>query len=151
MPDEELRELANRAVAESAAAADDAALEAARVKYLGRKEGALSEATKRIAKLPPEEKPAYGAAVNEAKLRIERALEERTGALREARVARDLGGEREDMSLPPRRGRGGRPHPLSPTVRAVCPVFATTGFEARGGPEIQGGYYNFEALNIPPG
>src|SRR5439155_168556 len=44
MPGEELRELANRAVAEIAGAADDAALEAARVKYLGRKEGALSEA-----------------------------------------------------------------------------------------------------------
>jgi len=151
MPGEELRELANRAVAEIAGAADDAALEAARVKYLGRKEGALSEATKRIAKLPPGEKPAYGAAVNEGKLRIERALEERTRALREARVARDLGGEREDMSLPPRRVRVGRLHPISQTVREVSRVFATMGFETVEGPEIEWDYYNFEALNIPPG
>ena len=57
MAGEDLKELADRAVAEIAAA-DDAALEAARVKYLGRKEGALTEATKHIAKLPAADKPA---------------------------------------------------------------------------------------------
>ena len=69
MTGEDLKELANRAVAEIGAAADEAALEAARVKYLGRK-GALNEATKGIAKLPAAEKPGYGAALNEAKGRI---------------------------------------------------------------------------------
>ena len=53
MAGEDLKDLADRAAAEIAAAADEAALEAARVRYLGRKEGALTEATKRIAALPP--------------------------------------------------------------------------------------------------
>ena len=51
MAGDDLKELADRAVAEISATADEAALEAARVKYLGRK-GALSDATKGIAKLP---------------------------------------------------------------------------------------------------
>ena len=151
MAGEDLKELADRAVAEIAAAADEAALEAARVKYLGRKEGALTEATKQIAKLPAAEKPAYGAAVNEAKRRIEGALEQRGAALRAKALEGDLGAESEDMTLPPRRVRVGRLHPISQTTREVSRVFATMGFETVEGPEIEWDYYNFEALNIPPG
>src|SRR5437763_840343 len=81
--------LADRAVAEIAAATDEAALEGARVKYLGRK-GALSEATKSIAKLPVADKPAYGAALNEAKRRTEAALDERAAALRAKAIEHDL-------------------------------------------------------------
>src|SRR5438093_7621630 len=151
MAGEDLKELADRAVAEIAAAADEAALEAARVKYLGRKEGALTEATKQIAKLPAAEKPAYGAAVNEAKRRIEGALEQRGAALRAKALEGDLGAESEDMTLPPRRVRVGRLHPTSQATREVSGVFATMGFETVEGPEIEWDYYNFEALNIPPG
>jgi len=115
------RELADRGAAEISAAADEAALEAARVKYLGRK-GALSEATKGIAKLPPSEKPAYGAALNDAKGRIEAALDERGRALRAKSLERDLGGERE--LLRERVGRVGqaaliRRDPLLQVVSAV--------------------------------
>src|SRR5712691_7430144 len=115
MAADDLKELADRAVAEIAAAMDVDALEAARVRYLGRKEGALTEPTKRIATLHAKARPAYGAAVNEAKQRIEAALDERAAALRGAAVAHDLAAEREDMTLPPRRVRVGRLHPISQT------------------------------------
>lgn len=147
---EDLKALADRAVAEIAAA-DEAALEAARLKYLGRKDGALTDAMKEIAKLPAAERPAYGAAVNNAKRRVEAALDERGAALRTTALERDIGAEREDMTLPPRRVRVGRLHPISQTVREVSRVFATMGFETVEGPEIESDYYNFEALNIPPG
>jgi phenylalanyl-tRNA synthetase alpha chain len=148
---EDLKAIADQAVAEIAAAVDDAALEAARVRYLGRKDGALSEATKRIASLPPDEKPAYGAAVNAAKERVEKALEERRAGLRSATVERELTADHEDMTLPPRRVRLGRLHPITQTMREVSRIFATLGFETVEGPEIEWDYYNFEALNIPPG
>ena len=124
----DLKELADRAIAEISAAADEAALEAARVKYLGRK-GSLSEASKGIAKLQPSEKPAYGAALNEAKGRIESSLDERGAALRAKALERDLGAEREDMTLPPRRVRVGRLHPITQTVREVSRIFGSLGFE----------------------
>jgi len=147
---QDLKMLADRAVAEIAASADDAALEAARVRYLGRKDGEVTQATKRIATLPASEKPAYGAAANEARARIEAALEGRGAALRGARVDQTLG-EREDLTLPGRPVRIGRLHPVSATIRDVSRIFATMGFETVEGPEIETDYYNFEALNIPPG
>jgi phenylalanyl-tRNA synthetase alpha chain len=151
MAAEDLKQLADRAVAEIATAADEATLEAARVRYLGRKNSVLSEATKRIAGLPAGEKPAFGTALNQAKRRIEGALAERETALRRAAIDRELGGQSEDMTLPPRRVRVGRLHPISQTVREVSRVFATLGFETVEGPEIEWDYYNFEALNIPQG
>src|SRR5688500_14453173 len=147
---QDLKMLADRAVAEIAASADDAALEAARVRYLGRKDGEVTQATKRIATLPASEKPAYGAAANEARARIEAVLEGRGAALRGARVDQTLG-EREDLTLPGRPVRIGRLHPVSATIRDVSRIFATMGFETVEGPEIETDYYNFEALNIPPG
>ena len=146
----DLKALADRAVAEIAACADDAALEAARVRYLGRRDGALTQATKQIATLPAKDKPEYGAAVNDAKSRIEAALESRGTALRHSRVDHSLG-EGEDLTLPGRPVRIGRLHPVTAAIRDVSRVFATMGFETVEGPEIETDYYNFEALNIPPG
>jgi len=98
---EDLKALADRAVAEIGACADDAALEAARIRYLGRKDGEVTQATKQIATLPGKDKPAYGAAVNEAKARIEAALESRGDALHSASIDSSLR-ERIDLTLPPR-------------------------------------------------
>src|SRR3977135_2901999 len=147
---QDLKGLADRAVAEIAACADDAALEAARIRYLGRRDGAPRQPTKQIATLPAKDKPAYGAALNEAKARVEEALETRTAALRGASIDRGLLW-REDLTLPGRPGRIGRVHPVTATIREVSRVFATMGFETVEGPEIETDYYNFEALNIPPG
>ena len=144
----DLKELADDAVRAIGAAADDAALESARVRYLSRKDGLITTATKAIATLPAAERPAYGQAVNDAKRRIEAALEERETALRGATIERNLG-ETADLTLPPRRIRLARTHPVSRTIREITRVLATLGFEAIEGPEVEWDYYNFEALNIP--
>ena len=46
---------------------DSTELEAARIKYLGRKEGLVTGLMKQMAALPAEEKPSFGAAVNTIK------------------------------------------------------------------------------------
>ncbi|HET7700208.1 MAG TPA: phenylalanine--tRNA ligase subunit alpha [Candidatus Limnocylindria bacterium] len=145
---EELVRLADEAAREIADAADEAALEALRVRYLARKDGVVTAATKVIATLPAGERPAYGQAVNAAKRRIEAALSERERTLRDAAIASSLG-EQADLTLPPRRVRMGRLHPISRTIREITRVLATMGFEAVEGPEVEWDYYNFEALNIP--
>jgi len=144
----DLTRIADEAVKDIAAAADDAALEAARVRYLSRKDGVVTSATKAIATLPNAEKPAYGQAVNEAKRRIEAALESRGAELRGGAIDKSLR-ESADLTLPPRRVRLGRLHPISRTIREITRVLATMGFEAVEGPEVEFDYYNFEALNIP--
>lgn len=144
----DLKRLADDAVKEIAGAADTDALEAVRVRYLSRKDGLVTSATKAIATLPNAEKPAYGQAVNEAKRRIDEALAARTEELRTGRIEASLH-ETEDLTLPPRRVRLGRLHPISRTIREITRVLATMGFEAVEGPEVEYDYYNFEALNIP--
>lgn len=144
----DLARLAEAAAAEIAGCADEAALESARVRYLSRRDGLLTAATKGIASLPAAERPAYGQALNEAKRRIEAALDERAAALRSTHLERSLG-EQADLTLPPRRVRVGRLHPISRTIREVTGVLASLGFEAVEGPEVEWDYYNFEALNIP--
>jgi phenylalanyl-tRNA synthetase alpha chain len=144
----DLKRLADEAEREISAAVDEAALEAARVRYLSRKDGLVTSATKEIATLPGAEKPAYGQAVNEAKRRIESALEARGTALRSGHIERSLS-DVADLTLPPRRVRLGRLHPISQTIREITRVLATMGFEAVEGPEVELDYYNFEALNIP--
>lgn len=109
---EELVRLADEAAREIADAADEAALEALRVRYLARKDGLVTAATKVIATLPAGERPAHGQAVNAAKRRIEAALAERERTLRDAAIAASLG-EQADLTLPPRRVRIGRLHPIS--------------------------------------
>lgn len=143
-------ELAARAEAEIAAAPDEAALEALRVRYVGRRDGEITLALKELPKLPADERPAYGAAGNAARERIEAALARRGASLRGAELERELTGPAEDLTLPPRRVRVGRYHPITTTIREISRIFAGMGFEAVEGPEVEWDYYNFEALNIPP-
>jgi len=147
----ELGELTTRALREIADAPNEAALEAVRVRYLGRKDGALTMRVKAVATLPAAERPAAGAALNRAKSEIDAALEERERGLRDAALKTSISGEALDLSLPGRPVRLGRLHPISRTIREISRIFLGMGFESVEGPEIEWDYYNFEALNIPPG
>ncbi|HSW52711.1 MAG TPA: hypothetical protein VLG93_05740, partial [Sulfuricaulis sp.] len=84
--EEQLKALMREAEAAVAAAADVAAVEDIRVRYLGKK-GALTEQLKNLGKLSPEERPRAGAVVNQAK----EALQEKLGARKQQleTVARD--------------------------------------------------------------
>ena len=149
--DRELAELTESARREIADAPDQAALEAVRVRYLGRKDGELTRRVKSLGSLPAAEKPAAGAALNRAKTDVETALGERERALRERSLSSSLSGEALDLTLPGRPMRLGRLHPISRTIRDISRIFLSMGFEAVEGPEIEWDYYNFEALNIPAG
>ena len=147
----DLADLVARALREIADAPDAAALESVRVRYVGRKDGALTALVKGLAALPAAEKPAAGAAINKAKTEIEAAISERERSLRDASLAASLAGEALDLTLPGRPVRLGRLHPISRTIREITRIFLSMGFEAVEGPEIEWDYYNFEALNIPAG
>ena len=149
--DGDLTDLIERALQEIGAATDEAALEAVRVRYLGRKDGELTTRVKGLASLPAAQKPAAGAALNRTKAQVETALGERERALRERSLASSLAGEALDLTLPGRPVRLGRLHPISRTIREISRIFLSMGFEAVEGPEIEWDYYNFEALNIPAG
>ena len=131
-----------------ASARSSAELEQVRVTYLGR-QGALTQLLRGLGALPAAERPAVGAAANEAKRELEALLEVRVAEAldRERRERRE--GERPDLTLPGRRPPRGALHPLTRVHDEIVAIFAGLGFSVAEGPEIETDYHNFEALNIP--
>ncbi|HEU67679.1 MAG TPA: phenylalanine--tRNA ligase subunit alpha [Candidatus Acetothermia bacterium] len=131
----------------SASAHDPEALEALRVRFLGRK-GALATAFDSLRTLPAEARAAAGKLLNALKDEIAAALEARRAEVeREALQAR-LAGERYDLTLPGTWRPLGRLHPLTQVRREIEEIFLRLGFDVASGPEVETDYYNFEALAI---
>jgi len=129
-------------------AGDLAAIEALRVRYLGKK-SILTEQMKQLGSLPPEERPLFGKAVNDAKEALSSLIEARHGELEQAAIAEQLARERIDVTLPGRGQRSGGLHPVTLTLNRITALFSQLGFEVAEGPEIEDDYHNFTALNIP--
>lgn len=143
-----LGDLVAAASSEIAAARDLAALDAVRVRYLGRK-GLLTARLKGLSELPAKERPAAGQEINRAKQAIQDEIDARREALDAAALEARLRQDALDVSLPGRGlSRGGR-HPVSRAMARIERIFANAGFEVRSGPEIEDDFHNFTALNIP--
>ena len=126
---------------------DADALEAEHTSVLGRKAGVLTAASKAIPSLPPEERRAFGAAVNRVKQAFEEAFAARREAL--AEVERRRAFAAVDLTMPGRaRWVGGR-HPVTVTVEEISGIFRGLGFVVAVGPEAETEWYNFHALNFP--
>jgi phenylalanyl-tRNA synthetase alpha chain len=145
----DLDQLVSQAGGEIEAAADLAALDEVRVRYLGKK-GALTDLLKQLGKVPAEERPARGQAINGAKQQVQGALDARRAALDEARLVAQLAAETIDVTLPGRGQARGGLHPITLTLQRIERLFEQAGFAVVEGPEIEDDYHNFEALNIPP-
>ncbi len=136
------------AEADFAAAGSAAALEDAKARFVG-KSGRVTELLKGLAALPPEQKKTRGAEINQAKARIETALQRRRDALAEAELEGQLRAEALDVTLPGRtRGTGGL-HPVSRTIERIEAIFGSMGFDVADGPEIETDWMSFTALNNP--
>ena len=143
-----LDELEADALIAVAAAGDPAALDAVRVRYLGKK-GLLTRQLKQLGTLPADERPAAGQAINRVKQKVQQAIEDRHRQLQTAALDAQLIREAIDVTLPGRgRMRGGL-HPVTRTMRRIEALFTPLGFTVAEGPEIEDDYHNFEALNIP--
>jgi len=143
-----LSRIVDTALAEFAACGDAAALENAKARYLG-KTGSLTEQLKGLGKLSAADRPAAGARINEAKVRLEAALNARRAALADAKLEAQLAGEALDVTLPGRGLGTGTLHPITRTLERVEALFRSLGFTVADGPEIEDDFHNFTALNTP--
>ena len=153
MPDAPARLPEIRAEAEAAIAAAGSAaeLEELRVRYLGRK-AELTTMLRSIGELPADQRGAVGKGANEVKGALEAALAERTTALEAGEMDERLRTESIDVTLPGDPPRpGGHLHLITQTRREIEDVFLGLGFSVAEGPEVEYDYYNFTALNHPPG
>jgi len=144
-----LSELLHTAQTAIAVAGDLAALDQARVHYLGKK-GVLTDRLKALGQLPPEQRREAGQAINEAKQALETALTARKAGLEAVALDARLAGEAVDVTLPGRGPQPGGYHPLSRTLARIEALFTGIGFTVAEGPEVEDDFRNFEALNIPP-
>jgi phenylalanyl-tRNA synthetase alpha chain len=144
----DLTALAGQALDEVASCAELAALEETRVRWLGKK-GKLTEQLKALGSLPADERPAAGARINEAKEKLQAAIEARREALGRAAIELELTAGRIDVTLPGRGEEAGGLHPLTRARERIEMLFRRAGFEVASGPEIEDDFHNFEALNIP--
>jgi len=143
-----LNELVQQAEAEISSASDLAALDAVRVKFLGKK-GELTARLKGLSLLSAEDRPAAGQEINLAKKAVQEGLNARRDALQSDALSQKLLADAVDVSLPGRgRGIGGR-HPVSRASIRIEKIFRDAGFGVRTGPEIEDDFHNFTALNIP--
>lgn len=145
---EQLQHILNQALQQFTAISDEAELEQAKARYLG-KEGSLTALLKGLGKLSNEERPAAGARINVVKQQIETALQARRDALQQDKLALKLAAESLDVTLPGRGADIGGLHPITLTLQRIEQLFHSLGFAVSSGPEIEHDFYNFTALNIP--
>lgn len=132
-----------------AGASSTEALKALHSQFLG-KSGSIPGLMKTLGTIPADERPAFGKAVNEAKMRVEEAYELALAAAKSAEQAIQFEAERLDITMPARQPNAGREHILQLTMNRIKEVFVGMGFEYGESPELEDFKYNFDALNYPP-
>jgi phenylalanyl-tRNA synthetase alpha chain len=146
-----IEEIRAEATAAIEAAGSSEELEGLRVRYLGRK-AELPGVLRRISELPAEERGKVGGAANQARQELEGLLERRAEALDATELDARLAGDRLDVTLPGAPPRPvGHAHLVARTQRTIEDVMVGLGYYVAEGPEIEHDYYNFTALNHPPG
>jgi len=141
----DIEPLKRAALDEMNVAADLAALEQAKVQYLG-SHGKFTALMKQLGSLPKEERPAVGKLINVAKTELEAAIEQRRADLE---LKASLPKEPADFTSPGRRRGIGRLHPLTQVTEDIVRSFRKIGFAVADGPEIEDDYHCFDALNTP--
>ncbi len=139
-----------RAEIDAADLPDADAVEAFRVRTLGRKSGQLTALFGRIPEVETRERGAVGKELNALKQAAEARIEAAQAALAGGAAA---GATDLDLTLPgrvPPPAEPGSLHPLTQTLREIVDVFARMGFAVAEGPEIEDDWHNFTALNFPP-
>ena len=128
---------------ELAEATTDAAVEAWRVLYLGRR-SELTKVLRSIRDLPVKDRQSAGQTANSVRKSLQIAYDEKIARQHQAPTGDDI-----DTTMPGYPMRIGSLHPLTQTLRSIRQIFAPLGFRAVSGPEVEWDRYNFELLNIP--
>ena len=142
-----LEQLREEALREIGAAHDESALDAVRVRYLGRN-GSISDWGEQMKTLSKEERSIVGKLLNETRNAVTAAIEEHAERLRSQKESAALASI--DISLPGTTSEHGSLHPLTQILDRAIAVFRRMGFALADGPDIETEWHCFDALNTPP-
>src|SRR5215203_5868511 len=146
---ERIEQLKSEALSAVASGDSTAALEAIRVRFLGRS-AELTQIKKSIGTLSPDERKEVGRSSNLASREIEAALDSRTEEVAAREQEERLRAEAVDVTLPGLPFQRGHLHPSQMVIDDVVDFFVGLGYRLAEGPEVETDYFNFTALNIPP-
>lgn len=145
---ETLGEIVKQAQTEIASVENLPDLEQVKARFVGKK-GLITAQMQKMGQLPNEEKPKFGAKVNEAKKEVFSFIEAKQKALKDAKIAEKLAKETIDVTLSGRNVQLGGVHPVNRTLARIESYFGQMGFSVAEGPEVEDDFHNFTALNIP--
>lgn len=120
-------------------------LERVRRQYLSKKSGELTKLLKKIPKLKPAERKEIGQLLNEAKIEIEKEIEEKKSHLSNLTSQIPLDPTAPAIPVPQ-----GHLHLITQAIKEISTIFERLGFVRRRYREIETDWYAFESLNMPP-
>lgn len=118
-------------------------------RFIGKK-GEITQLLRGMGALSAEERPAFGKAANDVKVKLEDAYEARREAVEAALLAQDLEEGEIDVTLPGRTRQSGGLHPSTQTLRRFYEIWGDMGFQVYRSRDVELDDINFTALNIPP-
>lgn len=145
---EKLGLLEQEAISQIKASNTLAELEEARVAFLGKK-GPITEISKGMKNLSPEDRPLIGTKVNEVRTTITEAIEEQKAALELEKLNQQLLSETVDVTLPGKIPSVGQRHILTQIMEEIEDLFIGMGYQIVEGIEVEEDLYNFERMNLP--
>ena len=143
---EALREASRQAIDQ---AMDMDALEALRIRYLGKK-GELTAMLKQMGRLSAEERPVIGQLANQIRAELETELDSRKAALAARMQELKLQSETLDVTMPGNEVKIGVRHPMYQVLDKLKEIFIGMGFAVVEDREVELAEYNFDKLNEAP-
>ena len=144
-----ITDLQSRALADIESSDSLQQLDELRVRYLGKK-GDVTAQLKSLGTMEPDQRKAFGQAVNAARDALNQAINARRQLLEAQALEEKLLREKVDVTLPGRGDQRGGLHPVTMAMERAIGIFTKLGFDVATGPEVEDDHYNFEALNFPP-
>ena len=140
--EEKLNQICENAQQELSLASDKQALNACKVKYLG-KQGALTEVLRGMRDVPAEDRPKIGALVNKVRDVLEAAFAKKEAQFDSQQLEKELANSYIDITEPGEGHEKGALHPLSRTFEKLVDICVDMGFQVVDGPEVELDYFNF--------
>ena len=114
-----------------------------RLRYLGKK-GLVTSLFTDFKSVPKEDKKDVGQLVNVLKTEIEAFVKSDSDEVDVKKSPSKI-----DLSLPGRKPKIAKLHPITEIMEDIKTFFKRYGFEIADGPEVEDDFHNFEALNLP--
>ena len=123
-------------------------LKEVRIAHVGDK-SPIAKANQALGQVPIESRASLGKTIGTARANINQAYADHEKLLISQRDSVALLQEKVDVSLAPRRKPNGALHPLTSLRHEIEDLFLGIGYQVAEGPELESGWLNFDALNIP--